>query len=37
MVTLAADPQAGEHARGLAMHVATQFATLEALLESLVA
>lgn len=30
--TLAADPQAGEHARGLAMHMAEQLAALEALL-----
>jgi hypothetical protein len=35
--TLAADPQAGEHARGLAMHMAEQFAALEALLGPLVA
>ena len=30
--TLAADPQAGEHARGLALHMAEQLAALEALL-----
>ncbi len=30
--TLAGDPQAGEHARGLALHMADQLAALEALL-----
>ena len=30
--TLAADPQAGEHARGMAMHMAEQLAALESLL-----
>ncbi len=35
--TLAADPQAGEHARGLAMHMAEQLAALEALLRPLAA
>jgi hypothetical protein len=29
--TLAADPHAGEHARGLAMHLAEQLAALDAL------
>ena len=30
--TLAGDPQAGEHARGMAMHMAEQLAAVEALL-----
>jgi hypothetical protein len=30
--TLAADPQAGEHARGMALHMAEQLAALEAML-----
>ncbi len=30
--TLAADPQAGEHARGLALHMAEQLAAIEALI-----
>jgi hypothetical protein len=30
--TLAVDPRAGEHARGLAMHMAEQLAALEALM-----
>ena len=34
--TLAADPHAGEHARGLAMQMAEQIATLEALLGPIV-
>ncbi len=32
--TLAAEPQAGEHARGLALHMAEQVAALEALVGS---
>jgi imidazoleglycerol phosphate dehydratase HisB len=31
-VTLAGDPQAGEHARGMAIHMAEQLAAVEALL-----
>ncbi len=34
--TLALDPHAGEHARGLAMHMAEQLAALEALLGPIV-
>ncbi len=33
---LAADPHAGEHARGLAMHMAEQLAALEALVEPMI-